>query len=82
MEKTYWHRATVWGKQAENCVKYLAKGASVYLEGELQVKNWTDKEGKERKSAEILVDQIRFLHSAPRERAATGAEAVAPALAQ
>ena len=60
-EKTYWHRATVWGKKAEACAKYLTKGSSVYLEGELQFRDWTDKEGVQRKSAEVLVDDVRFL---------------------
>lgn len=59
--ETHWHRATLWGKRAEACAKYLVKGARVYLEGELHMKNWTDKEGQSKKSAEILVDEIRFL---------------------
>ncbi|MGE3263392.1 MAG: single-stranded DNA-binding protein [Bacteriovoracia bacterium] len=67
-EKTYWHRATVWGKRAESCAKYLGKGASVYVEGQLELKDWVDKEGKPRKSAEILVDDIRFLTMGRREK--------------
>jgi single stranded DNA-binding protein len=59
--ETSWHRATVWGKRAETCAKYLTKGSRVYLEGELQMKNWTDKDGNLRKSAEIEVDSIKFL---------------------
>lgn len=61
VKETHWHRATVWGKQAENCAKYLSKGSRVYLEGVLQMKNWTDKDGNTRKSAEIMVDEIKFL---------------------
>lgn len=78
-EKTYWHRATVWGKRAENCAKYLTKGSSVYIEGELQQKNWTDKDGKNHKSAEILVDDIRFLS---RRENTAASESAAPALSQ
>ena len=59
--ETSWHRATLWGKRAENCAKYLTKGSRVYLEGVLQMKNWVDKEGNNRKSAEIEVDSIQFL---------------------
>jgi single-strand DNA-binding protein len=82
-EKTYWHRATVWGKRAESCAKYLTKGSSVYLEGELQLKNWTGKDGKEHKSAEILVDDIRFLSGFRKESAQPAAvTSELPALSQ
>lgn len=60
-EETQWHKATIWGKNAENCAKYLEKGSRIYIEGELQVKNWTDKEGLIRKNAEIIVSEILFL---------------------
>lgn len=60
-EETVWHRATVWGKRAESCAKYLSKGSRVYLEGLLQMKSWTDKDGNARKSAEVMVDDIKFL---------------------
>jgi len=60
-KETHWHKATLWGKRAEASAKYLEKGSRVFLEGELQSKTWTDKEGQTRKSAEILVDEIRFL---------------------
>lgn len=60
-KETTWHRATAWGKTAEACAKYLTKGSRVYLEGELKMKDWKDKEGKSRKSAEISVASIQFL---------------------
>ena len=59
--ETHWHRATVWGKRAETCAKYLVKGSRIFLEGELHMKSWTDKDGIARKSTEILVDDVRFL---------------------
>lgn len=59
--ETDWHRATVWGKQAEACVKYLTAGSRVFLEGELQMKTWKDKDGNSRKSAEINVVSVQFL---------------------
>ena len=43
-EKTEWHRVTVWGEQAENCGKYLAKGRMVYVEGKLQTRSY-EKDG-------------------------------------
>jgi single-strand DNA-binding protein len=63
-ERTEWHRVTVWGEQAENCHKFLAKGRSVYVEGRLQTRSWDDKEGKKRYSTEIVADRVVFLSSA------------------
>lgn len=60
-QTTIWHRAVVWGKQAESCAKFLTTGASVYVEGDLVIKDWVDKEGKARKTQEIKVENIRFL---------------------
>jgi single-strand DNA-binding protein len=81
--ETHWHKATVWGKRAETCAKYLVKGSRIYLEGELQMKNWTDKDGNPRKTAEILVDDLRFLGGTRRELTGSPAEHLeVPALAQ
>jgi single-strand DNA-binding protein len=60
-KETSWHKATVWGKTAEACVKYLAKGDRVCVEGELHMKDWKDKEGKARRTPEIAVDTVTFL---------------------
>ncbi len=59
-EKTEWHRVTVWGDQAENCAKYLAKGRSVYVEGKLQTRSW-DKEGQKHYSTDVVADRVVFL---------------------
>ena len=69
-ERTEWHRVTVWGDQAENCSKYLAKGRSVYIEGRLQTRSWDDKEGKKRYSTEVVADRVVFLGSGGPEGAA------------
>lgn len=66
-KETHWHKATVWGKRAESCAKYLVKGSKVYVEGELQAKTYTDKEGITRKSAEILVNTVTFMGGTRRE---------------
>ncbi len=60
-ERTEWHRIVVWGKQAENCAQYLAKGRSVYVEGRLQTRDWEDKEGQKRRSTEITALLVQFL---------------------
>ena len=48
-ERTEWHSISVWGKQAEHCGQYLSKGRQVYVEGRLQSREYTDKEGVQRK---------------------------------
>jgi len=60
-ERTEWHRVTAWGKTAENCVKYLAKGRSVYVEGSIQTNEWEDDDGKIRYSTEIKAFSVTFL---------------------
>src|SRR6476619_7042569 len=60
-ERTEWHRVTVWGDQAENCSKYLAKGRTVYIEGRLQTRSWDDKDGKKRYSTDIVADRVVLL---------------------
>jgi single-strand DNA-binding protein len=60
-ERTEWHKIVVWGKQAENCGEYLSKGRTVYVEGRLQTRDWTDKEGNKRYTTEIVANTIQFL---------------------
>jgi len=59
-EKTEWHRVTVWGKLAEICGKYLAKGKQVYVEGKLQTRSY-DKEGTTVYTTEIIASNVQFL---------------------
>jgi single-strand DNA-binding protein len=59
-ERTEWHRVTVWGDQAENCSKYLAKGRSVYVEGRLQTRSY-DKDGQKHYATDIVADRVVFL---------------------
>jgi single-strand DNA-binding protein len=61
-ERTEWHRVTVWGDQAENCSKYLAKGRSVYIEGRLQTRSY-DKEGQKHYATDVVADRVVFLGS-------------------
>ena len=63
-EATEWHTVVVWGKQAEACGKYLAKGRQVYVEGRLATRKWTDKEGKDRYTTEVVAETVRFLGGA------------------
>jgi len=60
-ERTEWHRIVVWGRQAETCKEYLSKGRPVYVEGRLQTREWTDKEGNKRYTTEIVAQRVQFL---------------------
>lgn len=59
-EKTEWHRITIFGKQAENCGKYLSKGRQVYVEGRIQTSTY-EKEGQTHYSTEIIANTVQFL---------------------
>ena len=60
-EKTEWHRVVVWGKQAEIAGEYLRKGRQVYVEGALQTREWTDREGNKRQTTEIRAQRFQML---------------------
>lgn len=75
-ETTEWHRVVVFGRQAENCSKYLKKGRQVYVEGRLTTRSWDDKNGVKRYTTEIIANTVQFLGS-NREQGATAYEAPA-----
>jgi len=60
-ERTEWHRIVVWGKMAETCSQYLAKGRQVYVEGRLQTRQWEDKDGAKRYTTEVVASTVQFL---------------------
>ena len=58
-EKTEWHRVVIFNKNlADVAEKYLRKGAKVYLEGALQTRKWTDKDGHEKYSTEVVLQNF------------------------
>ena len=82
-ERTEWHRIVVWGKQAEIAGEYLRKGRQVYVEGSLQTREWTDREGQKRYTTEVKA--LRFQMLGRRDEAGMGGEArqqEAPAVAE
>ena len=62
-EKTEWHRVTFYRKLAEIAGEYLKKGRSVYVEGRLETRKWTDKSGAERYTTEIIANEMKMLGS-------------------
>ena len=61
VEHTEWHTVTVWGRTAENVAKYCTKGKELYVEGRIQTREFTDKEGANRRATEVVADTVRFL---------------------
>lgn len=53
---------TVWGKQGENCAKYLTKGRPVALNGKLRFESW-EKDGQKRSKVKVVADNVQFLNS-------------------
>jgi single-strand DNA-binding protein len=60
-EETEWFRVVAWERLAETCQQYLEKGARVYIEGRLQSRKYTDKDGVERTSVEIVANEMLML---------------------
>ena len=60
-EATEWHRVAFFGKLAEIVGQYLKKGSQVYIEGRLRTRKYTDKEGIERYTTEIVADTMQML---------------------
>lgn len=70
-EETQWHRVVVWDKLATTCHRYLQKGSQVYVDGRIQHRKWTDKQGQDRWTAEIIARNVVFLGSPSRASAQT-----------
>jgi single-strand DNA-binding protein len=62
-ERTEWHRVVFFSRLAEIAGEYLKKGSQVYIEGSLRTRKWTDKEGVEKYSTEIIADKMQMLGS-------------------
>lgn len=60
-EATEWHRVTFWGRIAEVCGKYLHKGDTIYVEGKIQTRKWTDDAGTEKYSTEVRGAEMKML---------------------
>ena len=62
-EKTEWHRISTFQRLAEIAGEYLKKGSQVYIEGRLQTRKWTDKDGVEKFTTEVIADRMQMLGS-------------------
>ncbi|MEM8512664.1 single-strand DNA-binding protein [Massilia sp. MP_M2] len=60
-ELTEWHRISFFGRLAEIVAQYLKKGSSVYVEGRLQTRKYTDKDGIERYATDVIAENMQML---------------------
>ena len=61
VENTEWHTVVAWSRLAEICGEYLKKGRQVYIEGQLQTRQWEDKDGNTRYSTEVKAREMQML---------------------
>ena len=64
-ERTEFHSIVAWGKLAEICNQYLAKGRRVYIDGRLQTREWETPDGQKRQKTEIVAENMIMLDSRP-----------------
>lgn len=74
IERTEWHRVVFFKKLADVAGKYLYKGSRVFIEGSIRSNKWTDKDGVERQSKDIIGSSLLLLDNKPKT-----AEAAPPA---
>lgn len=65
---TEWHRIVAFGKMAEQCNQYLAKGRLVCVEGALQTRSWEKNPGEKHYSTEVVASRVTFLDARPKGR--------------
>jgi single-strand DNA-binding protein len=67
VDRTEWHNVIVWGKQADNCAKYISKGSKVAIEGKLHTSSW-DQDGVTRYRTEVVALRVEFLSQQPQQQ--------------
>ena len=65
-EETCFVRVVVWGRRAELCGEYLAKGSPVFVEGRLQSRTWEAPDGQKRSTIEVVAQNVQFLGKVPK----------------
>lgn len=62
-ERVEWHRVVIFGKLADIAGKYVRKGSKLYLEGNIRTRKWTDNQGQDRYTTEIVANEMQMLDS-------------------
>lgn len=77
-EETEWHNLSFFGRLAEIAGEYLRKGDPVYVEGRLRTRKWQDKDGQDRYTTEVVVEQMQLMGKRPDERSAPPMKSAKP----
>ena len=64
-ENTEWHNIVAWRSNADVIEKFVHRGSQIYVEGKLRTRKWTDRDGKDRYTTEIQVDNLQLLGKRP-----------------
>lgn len=72
-EETEWFNVVAWRKLAETCSSYVYKGQKLFVEGRLQTRKWTDQQGIERRTTDLVANEVMFLGK-PKSQVAAGEE--------
>lgn len=78
-DRTEWHNCVFWRKQAEVVEKYVHKGDRLYVEGKIQSRDWTDRQGISRRTIDIMVDNMELLSPKSSSNGSSTPNASAPA---
>lgn len=78
VDETEWHRVEIWGRLAEVAEKYLSKGRTVYIEGRIRTRKWTDQNNIERYTTEIVGETLTMLGNREEGRPAAAPQAAQP----
>ena len=76
---TEWHRLVFWDKTAELVLQYVDKGSKIYVEGRITYRKFTNKDGVEQHSTEIVVSDVKFLGDSPKKSGQDDATFTPPA---
>ena len=72
-----WHRVVLWGRNAEIVAEYCTKGSQLYVEGPLQTRSWTDRDGAKRYTTEVVARRVQLL-GRPEDRSVAETGETAP----
>jgi single-strand DNA-binding protein len=72
VEDTQWHRVTFYDRLAEIVGEYVRKGDPIYVEGSLKYGKYTDKDGVERNTTEIMARELQLLRAKERDQSSGG----------
>ncbi len=78
MDRTSWHRVSLFGKPAEIASQYLKKGKQAYFEGKLRTNQWQDEDGETRYFTDVIVDQFGSMQMLGKSKDASQTESAAP----